>query len=124
MKLPYASRWAWLALLILIIIFVVLVMLAPPEKLLGEAIRYVYVHVALTRAGMWGFYLAGLLGLVVTATAKAGLQRWATAQDTSSGPARLPEAHDWEMAAARCRVKTCFGPTNACHPRGPSDCAR
>ncbi len=76
MNLPHASRWAWLALLILIITFVLLVMIAPPEKLLGDAIRYVYVHVALTRAGMWGFYLAGLLGFVAAATAKVGLQRW------------------------------------------------
>jgi hypothetical protein len=76
MKLPYASRRAWLALLILVVLFVVLVVIAPPEKLLGDAIRYVYVHVALTRAGMWGFYLAGLLGLIVTISARAGLQHW------------------------------------------------
>jgi hypothetical protein len=65
-----------LALLILVVLFVVLVVIAPPEKLLGDAIRYVYVHVALTRAGMWGFYLAGLLGLIVTISARAGLQHW------------------------------------------------
>ena len=76
MKLPPASRWAWLALTVLIIAFVALALLAPPEKSLGEAIRYVYVHVALTRAGMWGFYLAGLLGLVLLVTARVRLQHW------------------------------------------------
>lgn len=76
MKLPHASRLAWIMLLAIIIAFVVLVLAAPPEKLLGEAIRYVYVHVALTRAGMWGFYAAGALGLVVTLTAKQRFQRW------------------------------------------------
>lgn len=76
MRLPHASRWAWLALVSLIIGFVALVVLAPPEKLLGEAIRYVYVHVALTRAGMWGFYLAGVLGLVIAVTKRSGLQHW------------------------------------------------
>lgn len=76
MKLPYASRLAWLILAILIIVFVLLALLAPPEKSLGEAIRYVYVHVALTRAGLWGFYVAGLLGLVIAVTAGARLQHW------------------------------------------------
>ncbi len=76
MKLPNARRWAWLGLAVLIIAFVLLALLAPPEKSLGEAIRYVYVHVALTRAGMWGIYLAGFLGLVVAVTARSGLQHW------------------------------------------------
>jgi hypothetical protein len=74
MKFLYVSRWAWLALTVLIIAFIALALLAPPEKSLGEAIRYVYVHVALTRAGMWGFYLAGILGLVLIVTASARLQ--------------------------------------------------
>ena len=76
MKLPHASAWAWLALAALIVAFAVLVLLAPPERLLGEAIRYVYVHVALTRAGMWGFYLAGILGLIVAASSSSRLQHW------------------------------------------------
>lgn len=76
MKLPHASVWAWLALAALIVAFAVLVLLAPPERLLGEAIRYVYVHVALTRAGMWGFYLAGILGLVVAASNSSRMQHW------------------------------------------------
>ena len=61
----------------LLIAFVALALLAPAEKTLGEAIRYVYVHVALTRAGMWGFYLAGLIGLVVAISSRARLQEWA-----------------------------------------------
>jgi hypothetical protein len=76
MKLPHASRWAWLILIVLVIVFVALLLLAPLEKLLGEAIRYVYVHVALTRAGMWGLYLAGVLGLFIALTAKRKLQHW------------------------------------------------
>lgn len=74
--LPHATVWAWLALATLIIGFVALALLAPPERLLGEAIRYVYVHVALTRAGMWGFYVAGTLGLVVAASNRSKLQHW------------------------------------------------
>jgi hypothetical protein len=75
-KSRQASRWAWLVLFGAVIAFVILVMIAPPEKLLGEAIRYVYVHVAFTRAGMWGFYLAGLLGLIMALSGKLHLQRW------------------------------------------------
>lgn len=71
------SRGAWLSLAALLIAFIALALLAPAEKTLGEAIRYVYVHVALTRAGMWGFYLAGLLGLGVAISARAHLQKWA-----------------------------------------------
>ena len=76
MKVPHASKWAWVILAALIIAFVALALLAPLEKSLGEAIRYVYVHVALTRAGMWGFYLAGVLGLVLLVTARSRLQHW------------------------------------------------
>jgi len=70
------SRGAWLLLAALLIAFVALALLAPAEKTLGEAIRYVYVHVALTRAGMWGFYLAGLMGLGVVISAHPRLQEW------------------------------------------------
>jgi hypothetical protein len=70
------GRREWLLLLGLLAAFVALVLLAPPEKTLGEAIRTVYVHVALTRAGIWGFYVAGLLGLVVAITARERLQEW------------------------------------------------
>ena len=76
MKVPHASRWAWLILAILVLSFFALALLAPPEKSLGEAIRYVYVHVALTRAGLWGFYLAGVLGIGVIVTAGKRLQHW------------------------------------------------
>ncbi|UCC53510.1 MAG: hypothetical protein JSV68_05970 [Anaerolineaceae bacterium] len=70
------GRRDWLLLLGLLAAFVALVLLAPPEKTLGEAIRTVYVHVALTRAGIWGFYVAGLLGLAVAITARERLQEW------------------------------------------------
>lgn len=76
MTIPHASRWAWLSLVALILAFIALALLAPPEKSLGEAIRYVYVHVALTRAGIWGFYLAGLLGIIVVLKAGNRLQHW------------------------------------------------
>lgn len=60
----------------LLLVFVALVFAAPAERTLGETLRYVYVHVALTRAGMVGFYLAGLLGLAIAATANGRLATW------------------------------------------------
>lgn len=66
----------WLVLLTLIAIFAAIVILAPGERSLGDLIRLVYVHVAFTRAGMFGFYAAGILGVAVMLSAAARLQSW------------------------------------------------
>lgn len=71
------SRPAWLALAAFVLAFVFIVIAGPAERTLGEAIRYVYVHVAFTKAGLWGFYLSGLLGLLILITGHAKLQSWA-----------------------------------------------
>ncbi len=55
-----------------------IVLLAPAEQTIGAAIKYVYVHVAFTRAGMYGFYLAGAAGLWVVLTANPIVQAWAS----------------------------------------------
>ena len=67
----------WLVLALLLALFITVVFIAPLEKTLGETIRLVYVHAALTRAGMIGFYICGLLGLIITITNNAKLQSWA-----------------------------------------------
>ena len=69
--------WPGFVLAALIIASIILVLVAPPEKTLGEAIRYVYIHVALTKAGMWGLYLSGLLGVIIAITGRPKLQSWA-----------------------------------------------
>ena len=66
----------WLVLALLLALFVVVVFLAPLEKTLGETIRLVYVHAAFTRAGMIGFYICGLLGLIISVTNNAKIQSW------------------------------------------------
>lgn len=76
MSLSSSRNIGWLSLALLIAFFVAVVMLAPAEKTLGETIRYVYAHVAFTRAGMAGFYIAGLMGLFVTLTGNKKLQSW------------------------------------------------
>ena len=75
MRLP-VPRWTWLVPAGISITFVAIVFLAPAEKTLGETIRFVYVHVALTRAGMYGFYIAGLLGVVIALSGRARLSDW------------------------------------------------
>jgi len=66
----------WLVLALLLALFIAVVFVAPLEKTLGETIRLVYVHAALTRAGMVGFYICGLLGLIIAITNHAKLQSW------------------------------------------------
>lgn len=71
------SRRAWLVLAGIVGVAAVVVVLAPAEQTIGTAIKYVYVHVALTRAGMWGLYLAGILGVVVLVNGRGVWRRWA-----------------------------------------------
>jgi hypothetical protein len=67
----------WIIPVVILLAGVVIVALAPDEQTLGSVIKYVYVHVAFTRAGMIGFYIAGLLGLIVVVTGRRPLQSWA-----------------------------------------------
>ncbi len=60
----------------LLLTFLFLLFWAPAEQTLGEVIRYVYVHVAFTKAGMWGFYLCGILGAVILVSDHRRLQSW------------------------------------------------
>lgn len=76
MSFQLKRNLAWLLLALIVVAAALIVWLAPAEQTIGQAIKYVYVHVALTRAGMYGFYLAGLLGLAIALTANASWQRW------------------------------------------------
>ena len=53
-----------------------LLVLAPQESTLGQGIKSVYMHVALTWTGMAGFVVAGLLGLALLATGSQRLAVW------------------------------------------------
>ena len=53
------------------------VWIAPAERTLGDGIKWVYVHVALTWTGMTGLAVAALLGLIVLATGRPSLAAWA-----------------------------------------------
>ena len=52
------------------------VWLSPAERTLGEGIKWVYVHVALTWTGMTGLAAAALLGLALLITGRPGWEPW------------------------------------------------
>lgn len=54
----------------------VFVWLAPAERTLGDGIKWVYVHVALTWTGMTGLAAAALLGLILLVTGRPTLESW------------------------------------------------
>jgi len=53
--------------------------LMPPEKTLGQIIKLVYLHGALSRAGMIGFWAAGIAGIAYLIRPGAALLRWSRA---------------------------------------------
>ncbi|MBK8985976.1 MAG: hypothetical protein IPM39_07820 [Chloroflexi bacterium] len=75
----WRNQWPWLVLGGLLTMAGFLLCLAPEEATLGQGIRIVYVHVALTWTGMAGFVIAGLLGLL---TLLSGRQRFAAWMQT------------------------------------------
>jgi hypothetical protein len=52
---------------------------APPERVLGNGIRLVYLHVAATWAGLVGIYVAGVLGLALLPRERVRVEEWASA---------------------------------------------
>jgi hypothetical protein len=66
----------WLAPAVLVLAAAVIVVAAPAERTLGANIRYVYVHVALTWAGMLGLAVAAAMGVVVLMRPDRRLAAW------------------------------------------------
>ncbi len=62
--------------LVLVILMMLTVWFSPDEKTMGAGIKPVYVHVALTWAGMLGLLLAGIMGLAVLLTNRQGWHDW------------------------------------------------
>jgi hypothetical protein len=54
-----------------------ILLLMPLEKTLGQVIKIVYLHGALSRAGMVGLVAAGLAGALYLLTRRPALARWA-----------------------------------------------
>jgi len=73
----WSSRLFWAVLGGLLSLVAILLLLAPLERTLGEGIRSVYLHVALTWAGMLGILVSALLGFVTIVGGRRGLFEWA-----------------------------------------------
>jgi hypothetical protein len=72
------------SLIILAILIVGVTLLAPTDKVLGEATRMVYVHGAIIRVVLGTFLLSGLLGLIYLFSQKPALYDWSRiVQETS-----------------------------------------
>lgn len=69
-------KWSGMIPFVLLVALILLVWRAPVEQSLGQGIKIVYVHVGLIWAGMLGFALNGLLGLVVAVTNNKKLADW------------------------------------------------
>ncbi len=59
-----------------LLIGTLLVIFSPAEQTLGQAVKVIYVHVALSRAGGIGLLIAGLIGIVVLITDSERIYRW------------------------------------------------
>ncbi len=70
------SRTAWTILASILAAAAIVVFVAPEERTLGEGMRMVYVHVALTWTGIAGFVVAGLIGVVLAIAPRPSLQSW------------------------------------------------
>jgi hypothetical protein len=64
------------SLIILAILIVTVTLLAPTDRVLGEATRMVYVHGAIIRVILGTFLLSGLLGLVYLFNRKTAWVEW------------------------------------------------
>jgi hypothetical protein len=75
----FLQRYFWWAVGLCIVWSGLVLLLMPAEKTIGQVIRIVYLHGALSRAGMLGFLLAGLLGLAYLVRPYQILGQWSRA---------------------------------------------
>jgi hypothetical protein len=74
MKVFYRRFWLFLGLCAAAATLILALM--PSEKTLGQVIKIVYLHGALSRAGMVGFVAAGATGLAYLIGRRPALARW------------------------------------------------
>ena len=84
MKALLNRRFVIPSLAILTILIVLVTLLAPTDRVLGEATRMVYVHGAVIRVVLGLFLLSGLLGVIYLFSRKPALVQWSQiVQETS-----------------------------------------
>lgn len=64
------------SLMLLAVLIVIVTLLAPTDRVLGEATRMVYVHGAIIRVVLGVFLLSGLLGLIYLFSQRQVLVQW------------------------------------------------
>jgi hypothetical protein len=74
-----SRRRFWLLIGLCVVLAVLILLLMPAEKTIGQVIKIVYLHGALSRAGMLGFLLAGLAGLAYLIRPRQALGQWSRA---------------------------------------------
>ena len=73
------SRYFWPLFGLCALLAALILVLMPQEKVLGQIIKLVYLHGALSRAGMIGFWAAGIAGAVYLLRPSEPLLRWSRA---------------------------------------------
>ena len=76
-SLRHRPFWPLLGLCALLTALILILM--PAEKTLGQIIKIVYLHGALSRAGMIGFWAAGIVGIIYLLRPRPALARWTQA---------------------------------------------
>jgi hypothetical protein len=74
-----SRRRFWLLIGLCVGLAALVLLLMPAEKTIGQVIKIVYLHGALSRAGMIGFLAAGLCGLAYLVRPKRTLGQWSRA---------------------------------------------
>ena len=74
-----SRRRFWLLVGLCALLAALILILMPAEKTLGQIIKIVYLHGALSRAGMVGFWAAGIVGIVYLLRPRPTLARWTQA---------------------------------------------
>jgi hypothetical protein len=69
--------WLWIGLCVVLAALVLWAI--PAERTIGQVIKIVYLHGALSRAGMLGFLAAGVFGLAYLIRLRPALGRWSRA---------------------------------------------
>lgn len=75
-NLIHSRKATWISLVSVLLLALLAVILSPAEQMLGAAVKWVYVHVAFSRAGGIGFIVTGLVGVVVFFTGNELLSGW------------------------------------------------
>jgi len=71
-----STRFRWALLVVLVSLASLLLWLSPSEKTLGQVVKIVYLHGALSRVGMLGFVAAGAAGLIYLFRPRPSLAQW------------------------------------------------